>query len=297
MFGDTFLGALMPDRSREIGTPLINNAFVIHDNHGMLTFHGGTEKHPESLIKPKEDNAFFWPVDGTISDGKLVVFCWKFFKRGHGPWDWQWWGTELAIFSLSTLRMEALIPLNFMNGIRYGSAVMETENYIYIYGVEDLKDKKYAHVARVKHDGILGQWTFFSDNGWTSNPLASKRILEGTANQFSVFKYKGNHILITMDNRYPFLKDVILYQSEFPWGPFIRSCPIYKVPERREGMICYNAVVHPQFTSEGKILISYNINFPDHFHYLFEDADNYRPWFIRADLESVLRSPPLTGKF
>ena len=50
-------------------------------------------------------------------------------------------------------------------------------------------------------------------------------------------------------------------------------------------MFTYNPHVHPQFTSKGKLLISYNINAGKSPDLLF--ADTYRPRFIRVPVKGL----------
>ena len=63
---------------------------------------------------------------------------------------------------------------------------------------------------------------------------------------------------------------------------------IFKAPEASDEVAAYNPFVHPQFTRQGRILVSYNVN---HLHdpaMLYRDAHIYRPRFIRVDLARFL---------
>jgi hypothetical protein len=58
------------------------------------------------------------------------------------------------------------------------------------------------------------------------------------------------------------------------------------LPEDNKNLFTYNAMAHPEFTENGMLLISYNMNsnnLGDH----FRDADIYRPRFIRVPLKII----------
>ncbi|MGZ4278347.1 MAG: hypothetical protein ACXVFK_15705 [Solirubrobacteraceae bacterium] len=52
----------------------------------------------------------------------------------------------------------------------------------------------------------------------------------------------------------------------------------------------YNAHTHPEFTRDGKLLISYNVN-SFSFQDLIGDVHVYRPRFIRATLPAIVQTP------
>jgi len=56
----------------------------------------------------------------------------------------------------------------------------------------------------------------------------------------------------------------------------------------------YNAMAHPQFEQDGKILISYNVNHED-FVQQHEDVSTYRPRFLWIDTEKILGDQTSVG--
>jgi hypothetical protein len=285
MFGDTFLGRVNPDRSRPRHTPLINNSFVIQDNSSMVTLHGGTKDVPAALIAPPERSYWYWPADGTLENKKLRVFLRKFKRIGPGLWDWIWMGTDVGSFGLPDVKLQSLKPSVSDNKVLYGSAILEDDAHTFIYGTEDLKRNKYAHIARTVPNQLLGRWEFFTGKGWSQDPKSSVRILEGVANQFSVLKVGNFYCLITMDNREPFGSSILAYLSYSPCGPWSKPVLLYTTPEANGDIVTYNAFAHPQFAEQRKLLISYNINHIKRFKAVFDNADLYRPKFIRVDMQ------------
>jgi hypothetical protein len=285
MFGDTFLGRVNPDRSRDRNSPLIHNAFVLQDNSVLVTLHGGTKKAPAALVTPNDSSLWYWPGDGTIENNRLRVFLWKFKKTGPGLWDWVWTDTDVGSFSLPAVKLLSIKPIVSPDKVLFGSAILEDGGYTFIYGTQDLKDNKYVHVARAASGDLLGQWEFFTGSHWRKDPTSSARILAGVANQFSVTKFGNYYCLITMDNRKPFGRDILAFISYSPCGPWSKPVNLYMAPEAGGDIVAYNACAHPQFTAQGKLLISYNLNHVKNFKAVFNNADLYRPKFIRADMK------------
>jgi hypothetical protein len=289
MFGDTFLGTVDRDRSRPATSPLIHNSFVVQDNKSLTTFRGGSAGKPEALITPSDGSSWYWPGDGTVENNKLRVFLRKFQRTGDGMWDWVWVGTDIATFSLPDLNLETISAGVTENGVLYGSAILEDVAYTYIYGTEDLRAKKYGHVARAERNALLGRWEFFAGEGWSSDPMSSVRMVADVANQYSVIRMEEQYVLITMDNRKPFGKDIVGYRANGPSGPWSESVLLYSTPQARGDIFTYNAFAHPQFTRNGQFLVSYNVNSLGGLPSLFDDADNYRPRFIRVNVKSLWR--------
>jgi hypothetical protein len=289
MFGDTFLGRVNPDRSRPESTPLINNCFVVQKGDDLETRHGGTPENPRALIVAEAAREFYWPADGTVASGQLEIFLNRFQRTGTGPWDWQWIGTGIATFSLPGLKRAGWQRLDSNNGVMYGAALHENGSTVFIYGIEDLRQNKYVHVARATTGHLTGRWEYFTGSEWSLDPAKSARILKGAANQFSVIKCGHRFLLITSDNREPFNPAIVAYVAPTPTGPWMPGVQIHNPPEARGGVVAYNALAHPQFTRDDRLLLSYNLNHPDDFEALYRNADLYRPRFIRVDLKGVIR--------
>jgi hypothetical protein len=95
-------------------------------------------------------------------------------------------------------------------------------------------------------------------------------------------------------------KDIIIYSSCNPQGPFSAKQVVYSTPETQESTVpgmaagqtlyghlwTYNPVAHPQFNLGGGLLISYNVNSDDSGDLIYADA--YRPKFIRIPILGLL---------
>ena len=291
LFGDTFLGTVRTDRSRPHAAPMVRNTFVVQSGDTLVTLHGGTGASPQALVTPLEKGSWYWPSDGLVEGNRLLVFLPRFTATGPGMWDWRWSGTDIGTFSLPELRLEKITAAVAVNRVIYGAALLEDADTTYIYGVEDLQSAKYVHVAKASSGRLDDAWEFWNGEGWTVDPLASKRLFSGAALQFSVFKTGGRYVLITSDNRNPFDSDIVAYVSPSPIGPWSLRSFLFRPPEAKGDIVAYNALAHPHLSPRDRLLISYNLNHIRDPKAVYQNADDYRPRFVLIDHKALGQEP------
>ena len=115
---------------------------------------------------------------------------------------------------------------------------------------------------------------------------------------------KPTFVMVSFDTSVGYFdwKDLYLYSACEPQGPFTTKHHFYKTPTAgqtklpgmtgseslQSGLSVYNPHMHPQFTENGKLLISYNSNLPfgakpgDSIY-----ADFYRPRFVWVPIEGL----------
>lgn len=297
IFGDTFLGTVKSDKSRIKQDPMyIRNSFVIQDGDSLITLHQKSDGIDRSMsIPPKVTNSnyeitekdyWYWPGDAFVENSELKVFMSEFHQKDTGMWDFEWKGTALASYSLPEIKEIKIIEFDFENpqNIHYGHAVLEEEDYTFIFGLGGGK----IHIARAEAGKIESQWEFYTEAGW--NNLAAKSIpiidIDGSE-QFSVLKWKDKYILITQLSSLS--TEICSFTSDNLTSNWHNKQTLYSTPLPQEdhNLFTYNAVAHPQFTNNNEILISYNTNsfiLSEH----FENADIYRPRFIRVPINIIL---------
>ncbi len=279
LFGDTFLGTVNPDGSRPGGIPFINNSVVIEEGRNFETLYGGTQAVPRAFIEPPNPDHWYWPNDPTIHGNELHLLLSRMGRTGvGGMWDFHLVSTDLAIFSLPGLELISLEVKEPGDDVFWGAAVMEDDDYTYIYGIQDEGLNKFVSVARVAGGDMTGDWEFFDGTGWTDEPNGHT-VKDGTSNQFSVFKSEGTYYLMTQ--KIVFSEELLLFKSSTPTGPWIDQKTLYCTPELGGNIFTYNAFVHPELSRDGDLFITYNVNSFD-FSDLFSDVRNYRPRFIRV---------------
>ena len=280
LFGDTFLDTVRADRSRPQSARLINNTLVIQDGSSLSTLHGGSSNDATAYLIPPTDD-WYWPLDGTVQGDALYLFFSAFNRVDDGQWGFAYAGHEdVAVLSLPDLQLTRVATLPD-SPVAWGAALLETaaDDHTYIYGLEDTADRKYMHLARAPATDLLSAWSYYDGNDWSTDPAQSKRLFDKASNQFSVLAAEGRYFLITQT--YPFGREIVAYEASAPWGPWQKRRLLYTTPEEYANTFTYNAVAHPQFTRDGELLISYNVNSFE-FQDLFDNADIYKPRFVRV---------------
>ncbi len=291
LFSDSFIGFVNPSRTRPRNTPMINNSLVVQDGDQLSTFTGDIGGIPQSFFPTGDLGGWFWVYDATVeatpAGDVLRVFLIRFERTGGGMWGFAWQDNALATVSLPDLELVSIEPLPSEHGVSWGAAVLEHGEHVYIYGMEDLGARKHMHLARAKAGAVAdaASWEYATAPGgesWSSDPADSVRLLTGIGNEFSVTHVGGRFLLVAMSSLTTLSPEVVAYAACDPAGPFEDRTVLYLTPEQEEGLsFTYNAHAHPQFTEDGELLISYNVNASD-IAWVFADADLYRPRFVRV---------------
>ncbi len=154
-------------------------------------------------------------------------------------------------------------------------------------------------------------WQAWDGKGWNKNLKKRASIIpakDSISDELSIRQLningKPTFVMVTFDTSvgYADWKDLYLYSACQPQGPFTGKHHIYTTPTAgmkkfpgmtgneslKTGLSVYNPHLHPQFTKDGKLLISYNSNLPfgaapgDSIY-----ADFYKPRFIRVSVDGL----------
>ncbi len=195
-------------------------------------------------------------------------------------------------------------------------------NYLYVYGIEDsAQNGRFPFIALTNPAvGVSGvantnNWYVWNGNGWVTGLTNAVQIIgapndpnnagDYVSSEYSVKKIHSSagttYLLVAQDTKVPFgtWKDITLYSACRPQGPFSAKDVVYSTPEtgsaKVPGMtssqslagiiLTYNPHAHPQFTSNGQLLISYDLNASNSGDLLY--ADTYRPKFIRVKIAGL----------
>ena len=279
MFGDTFLGSVTATRMRT-GGPLIRNTFILQDGDHMQTIVSGPPGNPQPIVKPTNPEEWYWPGDATVYQDELQWVVLRLAPTNvNGAFSFKYVGFDLAILSLPDLTLKEIINLPLDASKSYGAAILEDDEYTYLYGISDAPAQKRAHVARVAGKDLEKPWQYYNGADWTETP-SDHIIANGVSDQFSVIKDAGKYYLIT--HEIIFGNRIYIAESDDPQGPFSNVRTLYCTPETGGNIFTYNSFVHPELSVAGELRISYNINSFD-FNDIFMDADLYRPYFIAVN--------------
>ena len=275
LFGDTFLGTVNADRTRPSGWRFVRNTFVVQDGVNLTTLVNGS-----AFVSPDEAEWWYWPTDGTVHNDTLQVILSAFRSTGGGAFGFEYAAIDLALFKLPEIELISKKRLFTDPKIAFGSCVMEDTDYIYIYGAEKISSLgKQSNIARAAHGDLRNEWEYFNGTDWVADISQAQGIVNDVSEQFAVFKDEDKYYLVTQ--HFLFGCEIYIWESSSPEGPWSNKRTLYCTPETGENIFTYNAFVHPQFSVDGDLLISYNVNSFD-FSDLLSNADNYRPYFIRV---------------
>jgi CHAP domain/Fibronectin type III domain len=285
LFSDTMLGTVNADHTRPRTSPMINNSIVVQDGAALTTtVHGGTTTAPLALVRPTATDQYYWVGDATIEGGALKVLYNSYRRTGAGALSFELTGTALATFALPALTLTNVVTLPVGSTVAWGAAIIEDGAFTYVYGSEYVAadGMRFARLARVPAGGLSGAWEFWTGTGWSASSAASARLpLSGVGTSFGVQKVGSQYVLVTVDANITFSPQVVAYTAASPTGPFTGPIDLFTAPEpaARQGVIVYDARVHPQLAPSGKLLVSYNVNSLN-VDDLYDDARIYRPRFV-----------------
>lgn len=300
MMGDSFLTPVRK-KKRDVNSPMINNTFIALSRRGEThtALYQGTMANPVAFLKPVDGSPheYYWPGHGFESNGKLHVFMSRFL-HGDGAWGFKFSGTDYITMDAKTFKVISQhdFPYSIQNHVHYGHSVVYMGNYTYIYGAWSNKDSTALHLARGKLDmetDLIDSFEFFDGKGWTSDPIASaplKGIGQPIPEQFSVFKY-GNLFILILQARELGNGNIYSYTSSAPTGPWRNEKLLYQTTEQEntnDQIFTYNAMAHPQYIKDGKLLISYCVNSFEVKKIHETNTDYYRPRFIWVPMEMIL---------
>ena len=276
MFGDTFIDQVNSDGTRP-SFRLINNSLVIEEGDLFTTYYEGTRDNPVSFAEPPEENWWYWPADGTLAGDTLYLFMHGFGNDAGGMWDFYRTSVDLLKLNPESLEVYENLRLFETPDISWGAAILEEENYTYIYGVRPQDFTKKAFVARTNAT-LTDVWEYYIGTGWSLDVTKAAPVFSNVSEQFSVFERDGSYYLLNQQNFLGF--EIHLSTMNSPTDTPTGYSVVYCTPEAVGDLFTYNALAHPDVYSDS-LLISYNIN-SFNFIDLLKDVNNYRPYFVRV---------------
>lgn len=269
---------------------------------------------------------FYWMGDSVVvqTDAQGTKKLWVFLLEFGNNFDY--YGSAIAQLSLPSMQIESIQPLLNppASPTNWGSALYLQGGYgnytLYIYGNNAKKPylAKTSNLSSLSNAANMQNWTYWNGANFNSNFSNAVPIIGRTgdpknasdliSDEFSVKKihtlFGDAFFLVGMDTTVFFgeWKDITLYTSCSPQGPFSAKKVVYRIPESGSNrvpgmtagqtlsgnMFTYNPHIHPQFTRKGRLLISYNINAGRSADLLF--ADTYRPRFISVPIRGLRKT-------
>lgn len=301
LMGDSYIGPVS-EGSRSMQDHMYRNTYILYDAGEVEGLYGINGPNTSAAVPPgvtNEHQKWYWPGHGFTAGDKVYVFQTLMYQGAEGMWGFRYEKTDILEYQVSDMSLLGThdIPFSGPEEIHYGMAVLREDPYIYIYaqvdvdnGLDPISD---ALVARTTLEDLYTDWEYFDGTGWSPNSADATKMAGlatvPVSSQFNVFKLEGKYVLLTQDKQFG-SGEIYTFISDTPQGPWTNKKLIYKTKEQQTpGLFTYNAMAHPQFNRDGKILISYNINNED-FEAQHEEVWTYRPKFFWVETAQILNN-------
>ncbi|MFJ5302889.1 DUF4185 domain-containing protein [Streptomyces sp. NPDC088350] len=315
LFSDTYLGQVHGPPNpvgesyawRDTTAPLVrNSAVVMRDGKPRLTL-------PAPLFPDPAPNEWRWPVAARVeprspgsAESVVRVLLWT---RTAGQYPWIYGvptATEVATLSLPDLRVESIVKVfdqqlvqDPSRRVQFGTTVVAAGGWTYVFGGNDAqaaaRPTSSAYVARVP-EGRLGEpgaWEYWDGSVWTAragpSPVLGDGRRTGVGSAFSVVRDDGTYVLFTMAAGSRGLTTVTSYWACSPTGPWHGPTGSFSPPLPQGQVAAYNPQVHTAWGGDGRIVLSYDVNWLDATAYsaalnLSRNVSLYRPRFVTLRL-------------
>lgn len=262
---------------------------------------------------------WYWPsgnglmVKDALDRFRLIFFMnqlarmpdsdemWAFYRRGNVLATVSNPGEDVPDWRIQKISIPA--RQSKTEKIGWGAALLSVPvsgqtrgGFLYIFGIDesDLGNKKLI-LARSPAGRVedTGAWQAYLGNGdWGSFASECHPIAEHLASELSVepVVIGDTRWFVMVHSEDGFGSHILMRMARNPEGPWSMPFPVYRVEDVRKdkSLVTYAAKSHACLSRTGELLISYVINAID-FDKVIQDADLYRPRFIRISLRRILK--------
>lgn len=296
LMGDSYTGKVV-DGVRVSGNHMFRNSYNVYDKGTVTAITGGDSHSAAVPVGWPDESRWYWPGHGFVQDDVLYIFQFLMYQGEEGSWGFRYESTHLLKYCLPDIALieDKQIPYSGEASMMFGAAALNDGGSLYVYSQIDRESSDVfnpvseAYCARTTAYDIDTRWEYFTGSGWSEDPSDARRM-EGlsdvpVSSQYNVFKLGDKYVLLT---QHKFLNNgsVYTFTSDTPYGPWGNRKLIYKITLDNPDWYCYNAMAHPQFEQDGRILISYNVN-TNTFSEQATNVESYRPRFFWYPIKSI----------
>ncbi|MGV9453479.1 DUF4185 domain-containing protein [Streptomyces sp. NPDC003635] len=313
LFSDTYLGHVYGPPNpvgesyawRDAGAPMVRNSGVVMRDRRLES------TLPAPLFGDPAPGQWRWPVGARVeprspgsSDRVLRVVLWV-RTTGQAPWIYGVpTATEVATLSLPELRVESVVKVfdqqqvaDPARRVLFGTTLVERGGWTYVFGGDDRqaasRPVSRAYVARVPEGGLAdpAAWEYWDGKEWAAGVRPGAVLGDGrrtgVGSAFSVVREGGTYVLFTMAAGSAGLTTVTSYWACSPTGPWHGPARTFS-PALPDGQVAaYNPQTHPELSDEGRLVLSYDVNWLETTGaaaQLSRNVSLYRPRFLTLRL-------------
>lgn len=197
------------------GPQTIANCLVIENNMKAQMVYRGASSSPIDLLSPPSSNMWYSINAGQYYNGtiELVVSLWE--RTGSGTFDFTHRGVDVVVLDSVTYAVLSQVNVCYSD-VLFGSALLQTDNHVYIYGARNNGFGKESYVARVSGGSLQQTWKFCEEGNWLDDVAHAKPIQNNVNDYYTVFNHEGIYYMVSQTPA--FGQEIALYSSTSPFG-------------------------------------------------------------------------------
>jgi len=277
LFGDVFLQDPVATTKPFAGS-LSNCGLLAAAGHGpdpLLRYNfltdpaTGLARQLIPRLPGEDEKVRLWPFGGWYSraERKVYLYYGRVRVTGGGPLDFRPDGMGLAVADARQPEKLTFTRLKNVDGSLiwwpasravFGSAVMEREGWLYVFGYRNRGGRNVATLARVRSDRVADSsaYAYWRGDGW-SRDMALVADVEGLSDfptelSVSYNAYLGGFLAVHSVN---LGEKARLSVAKEPWGPYRQIGEIDTRHQPFAKAFCYAGKEHPELAEEnGRIV-------------------------------------------
>jgi hypothetical protein len=291
LFGDSFIGKI--EQGLRIDPKMVHNTCAWQDLNRdgkapMRFFWKNSGGKPQAILNPEHKDAYYWPSDCGLVDGRLYVFC-KRIKDDPTVKD-PAFGFKWVCDDLIQVVNPADPPTQWrihscpLPGqeveMHLGCACYVEDDYMYVFATRMVGEGMAKHhnlmMARIELKALskldLSRFEYWCQNPdadeetsnkgiWRPEPINPLILFEDAAPELSVGKIKGFPGLFAVYTQSGLGEKIMLRQCASLQSPWSEALLLYRCPEAAlKAVNCYGAKNHSELAGDRSLTVTYCCN-------------------------------------
>ena len=297
LFADSFI-ALTPGGSRREST-MVRNTVAVQDGYdpasASIRFYWRNKNGKPSSFFPESRTEWYWPGDGVLVGGRLLIFLMKVheIKSGLGFEAFGW-----TVVSIDNPQQEPSkwnvrwlnVPNNHYQVIVGSASVFTAGDYVYAFSAQEPHAKHDVYLVRWPISRVAAGdlrdpfWWCGPENQWISQRFLRTQpsvVFSGAQTEFTVHWDATLRRYLQIQTAGFGKATLAARWSEEPTGAWSGLQSFYEPAEsNRVGAFVYAGKAHPELKGSDLVL-TYVANHSD-FGQLVSDSTLYYPRFLKA---------------
>jgi hypothetical protein len=231
----------------------------------------------------------WWTASTYVENGQQLIYVNEFTSSASSSFGQFTGHSGIASMSLQGLMptFSSITPLPTDAGTIWGSAVVQSGSYTYVYGRDnDPSSNAFLgmKLARFPTGQTLNTaaWTYWTGSQWVAGegnavPVNTGAIVTGVEAQAG----GAGFVAVSIPGGLLNGRHVALSYACSPTGPWSAPQSVYSIPQVAQypNEYAYMPTFHPEVTQQGGLVVSYNLNSTNGASVL-QNVHEYQPQFL-----------------